>query len=66
MADRRRPRLRLCLWARPHIAVTDSDRIAVYKEFRSHFDARKYAEAQPLAQRLVALTEEQYGAEDLA
>jgi tetratricopeptide (TPR) repeat protein len=46
-------------------AVTDADRIAVYREFRAQFDARKYAEAQPLAERLVALTEEQYGAEDL-
>jgi tetratricopeptide (TPR) repeat protein len=50
----------------PAYAVTDADRVAVYKEFRSQFDARKYAEAQPLAQRLVTLTEEQYGAEDLA
>ena len=55
-----------CLRAAPAHAVTDADRLAVYKEFRSQFDARKYAEAQPLAQRLVALTEEQYGAEDLA
>jgi len=47
-------------------AVTDADRIAVYKEFRAQFDARKYAEAQPLAERLVALTEEQYGTEELA
>jgi tetratricopeptide (TPR) repeat protein len=47
-------------------AVTDADRIAVYQEFRAQFDARKYAEAQPLAERLVALTEEQYGAEELA
>ena len=52
--------------AAPAYAVTDADRIAVYKEFRTQFDARKYAEAQPLAERLVALTEEQYGAEDLA
>jgi len=56
----------LCLRTAPAHAVTDADRVAVYKEFRSQFDARKYAEAQPLAQRLVALTEEQYGAEDLA
>jgi tetratricopeptide (TPR) repeat protein len=55
-----------CLRAAPAYAVTDSDRIAVYKEFRTQFDARKYTEAQPLAERLVALTEEQYGAEDLA
>jgi tetratricopeptide (TPR) repeat protein len=46
-------------------AVTDADRIAVYRDFRAQFDARKYAEAQPLAERLVALTEEQYGADEL-
>jgi tetratricopeptide (TPR) repeat protein len=55
-----------CLQAHPAFAVTDSDRIAVYKEFRAQYDARKYAEAQPLAERLVALTEEQYGAEEMA
>jgi tetratricopeptide (TPR) repeat protein len=55
-----------CLQATPAYAVTDADRLAVYKDFRAQFDARKYAEAQPLAERLVALTEEQYGAEDLA
>jgi tetratricopeptide (TPR) repeat protein len=55
-----------CLRATPVYAVTDADRIAVYKDFRVQFDAKKYAEAQPLAERLVALTEEQYGAEDLA
>ncbi|HEV7609111.1 MAG TPA: tetratricopeptide repeat protein [Steroidobacteraceae bacterium] len=47
------------------LAVSDADRIAVYKEFRAQYDAKKYAEAQPLAERLVALTEEQYGAEEL-
>src|SRR6187551_1591458 len=52
--------------AAPAYAVTDADRIAVYKEFRAQYDAGKYAEAQPLAERLVALTEEQYGAEDMA
>jgi tetratricopeptide (TPR) repeat protein len=46
-------------------AVTDADRIAVYRDFRVQFDAKKYAEAQPLAERLVALTEEQYGADEL-
>ena len=46
-------------------SVTDADRIAVYRDFRAQFDARKYTEAQPLAERLVALTEEQYGAEEL-
>jgi tetratricopeptide (TPR) repeat protein len=47
------------------IAVNDADRIAVYRDFRVQFDAKKYAEAQPLAERLVALTEEQYGPDEL-
>ena len=51
--------------ARPRFAVTDADRVAVYKEFRTQFDAKQYAAAQPLAERLVQLTEEQYGAEEL-
>ncbi len=50
---------------RAALAVTDAERIAVYKEFRAQYDAKKYAEAQPLAERLVELTEEQYGAEEL-
>src|SRR3954462_5852237 len=49
----------------PAFAVTDADRIAVYKEFRTQFDARQYAAAQPLAERLVQLTEEQYGADEM-
>jgi tetratricopeptide (TPR) repeat protein len=49
----------------PSFAVTDAERVAVYKDFRTQFDERKYTEALPLAERLVALTEEQYGAEDL-
>lgn len=52
--------------ASPAHAVSDTERVALYGEFRSQFDARKYPEALPLAERLVALTEEQYGAEDLA
>ncbi len=47
------------------LAVTDADRIAVYKEFRIQYDAKRYAEAQPLAERLVELTEAQYGSEEL-
>jgi tetratricopeptide (TPR) repeat protein len=47
------------------VAVSDADRIAVYKEFRVQYDAKKYAEAQPLAERLVELTEAQYGSEEL-
>ena len=49
----------------PAFAVSDADRIAVYKEFRTQFDARQYAAAQPLAERLVKLTEEQFGPDEL-
>jgi tetratricopeptide (TPR) repeat protein len=49
----------------PALAVTDAERLATYKEFRAQFDAKQYAAAQPLAERLVQLTEEQYGAEEL-
>jgi tetratricopeptide (TPR) repeat protein len=47
------------------LAVSDAERIAVYKEFRVQYDAKKYAEAQPLAERLVELTEAQYGSEEM-
>src|SRR5262245_55113336 len=49
----------------PALAVTDAERVATYKEFRVQFDAKQYAAAQPLAEKLVRLTEEQYGAEEL-
>jgi tetratricopeptide (TPR) repeat protein len=49
----------------PAFAVNDAERVAVYREFRTQFDAKQYAAAQPLAERLVQLTEEQYGAEEL-
>jgi tetratricopeptide (TPR) repeat protein len=49
----------------PAFAVSNADRVAVYKEFRTQFDAKQYAAAQPLAERLVQLTEEQFGADDL-
>jgi tetratricopeptide (TPR) repeat protein len=49
----------------PAIAVTDADRVAVYREFRAQFDAKQYAAAQPLAERLVQLTTEQYGGDEL-
>ncbi len=55
----------ILLSAVPAWAVTDADRVAVYREFLDLYQARKYADAQPLAEKLVALTEEQYGAEDL-
>ena len=45
-------------------AVTDIERFEVYKTFRTAFDAAKFTDALPLAQRLVALTEQQYNAED--
>lgn len=55
----------LFLSAAPVLAVTDADRVAVYRDFLAQYQARKYADAQPLAEKLVALTEEQYGADDL-
>ena len=42
-------------------AVTDADRQQLYKEFRELFDARRYTEALPVAEKIVSLTEEQYG-----
>ena len=56
----------LLLGASAGLAVSDADRIQAYKDFRSVFDARKYTEALPLAEKLVALTEQQLGAEDKA
>ena len=47
-------------------AVTDGERLGVYHEFRTAFDARHYADALALAGRLVAMTEEQYGSSDRA
>jgi len=44
-------------------AVTDGERTEAYREFRSLFDARKYEEARPVSEKVVALTEAQYGAE---
>ena len=46
------------------LAVTDTERQDVYKSFRSEFDAARYTAALPVAQRLVELTEQQYGPED--
>src|SRR5690242_10074312 len=52
----------LAAWAAgPAAAVTDADRISVNQQFREAFDSRKYAEALPLAEKVVELTEEQYG-----
>jgi len=50
----------------PAVATTDSERLDVYHQFRAAFDAHHYQEALPLAQQLVSLTEEQYGASDRA
>src|SRR5438309_1074008 len=46
------------------LAVTDADRVAVYREFRAAFDAHRYPDALPLAEKLVTITQEQYGAND--
>lgn len=50
----------------PVYAVTDADRTQVYREFRTLFDAHRYQEALPVAEKLVTLTEEQYGTTDRA
>jgi tetratricopeptide (TPR) repeat protein len=55
----------LALQATAALAVTDAERVAVYKDFRAKYDARQYAEAQPFAEKLVVLTEQQYGPEEL-
>jgi tetratricopeptide (TPR) repeat protein len=47
-------------------AVTDADRVQVYHDFRAVFDARRYKDALPLAEKLVSMTEEQYGSSDRA
>jgi hypothetical protein len=45
-------------------AVTDADRVKVYREFRELFDAKNFAAALPAAERLVQLSEQQYGPDD--
>lgn len=54
------------LLCRSVAAVTDADRVQVYHDFRTEFDARRYPEALPLAAMLVSMTDEQYGAADRA
>lgn len=45
-------------------AETPTDeRLAAYRQFRAAFDARDYAGARVAAERVVALTEQRYGAE---
>jgi tetratricopeptide (TPR) repeat protein len=51
--------------ALPSFAVSDAERLEVYKEFLSNFQAKKYSEAQPLAEKLVSMTETQYGPEEM-
>jgi len=54
----------------PAIAVadgpTDGERVEVYHQFRAAFDTHQFKDALPLAEKLVALTEEQYGGADRA
>jgi tetratricopeptide (TPR) repeat protein len=52
--------------AGPATAVTDVERVQVYHEFRAAFDARQYKDALPLAEKLVSLTQEQFGGVDRA
>ncbi|MCS6946504.1 MAG: tetratricopeptide repeat protein, partial [Steroidobacteraceae bacterium] len=52
--------------AAPPAAADDAARLQIYRDFRVAFDARRYPEALPLAEQLVALTEQQLGAEDKA
>ncbi len=47
-------------------AVTDEERVALYQQFRGLFDSGQFQEALPVAERLVAATEEQYGDKDRA
>ena len=47
-------------------AATDADRVEVYHQFRTAFDAHQFGAALPLAEKLVTMTEEQYGASDRA
>jgi len=50
----------------PARAVTDAERTAIYEQFRLLFDAGQFQQALPVAEALVAATEEQYGPEDRA
>jgi len=45
----------------PVIAASDPERLEVYHQFRSLFDAHRFQEALAPAQQLVTLTEQQYG-----
>ena len=57
----------LAAWATsPAAAVSDADRVSANEQFREAFDAKRYADALPLAERVVSLTEEQYGKDNRA
>lgn len=43
--------------------VDASERGTAYQQFRDHFEARRFAEALPPAEQVVALTEQQFGAD---
>lgn len=45
-------------------AATDAERHETYKTFRTDFDAGRFTAALPIAQRLVEMTEAQYGPDD--
>ncbi|MEJ0037041.1 MAG: tetratricopeptide repeat protein [Gammaproteobacteria bacterium] len=52
----------MAAWAAgPAAAVTDAERISANQQFREAFDAKRYADALPFAEKVVSLTEEQYG-----
>ena len=54
-------------WATgPVAAVTDAERVSANQQFREAFDAKRYADALPLADRVVSLSEEQYGKDNRA
>jgi hypothetical protein len=55
----------LVLRALPARAVSDAERVAIYQKFRAAFDAHRYRQALPLAQKLVTMTEE-HGVTDRA
>ena len=42
-------------------AITDDERLQTYRDFRVYFDQKQYEQALPYAERLVELTEQQYG-----
>lgn len=56
----------VCATATLAYAVTDDERVEAHREFRTLFEATQFAEALPVAQRVVAMTEEQYGGESRA